>query len=93
MIISNLVNVLTIFSIHFATHLINKSVSFHGKHKILWVIPNFWTVVYIYIYATELWLSEKWLDVYLDLFETFLNAVSIYYSKDESHWWYFLAPI
>ena len=31
-IISKLVNVLTIFSIHFATNLINKSVSFHGKH-------------------------------------------------------------
>ena len=30
-IISNLVNVLTIFSIHFATHLMNKSMSFHGK--------------------------------------------------------------
>lgn len=30
-IISNFVNVLTIFSIHFATQLINKSVSFHGN--------------------------------------------------------------
>ena len=40
-IISNLVNVLTLFSIHFATHLINKSVSFHGKHEIVWVTPNF----------------------------------------------------
>ena len=40
-IISNFVNVLTIFSIHFATHLINKSVSFHGKHEIVWVTPNF----------------------------------------------------
>jgi len=46
-IISNLVNVLTIFSIHFAIHLINKSVSFHGKLKIVWVTPNFWTVLYI----------------------------------------------
>ena len=35
--ISNLVNVLTIFYIHFATHLMNKSVSFHGKHEIVWV--------------------------------------------------------
>ena len=40
LIISNLVNVLTIFSIHFATH-------FHGKHEIVWVTPNFWTVVYL----------------------------------------------
>ena len=46
-IISNLVNVLTIFSINFATHLINKSVSFHGKHEIVWVTPNFWMVVYV----------------------------------------------
>jgi len=35
---------LTIFYIH----LINKSVIFHGRHKIVWVIPNFWTVVYIW---------------------------------------------
>ena len=41
MIISNLVNVLTIFSIHFATHLMNKSVSFHGKHEIDWVTLSF----------------------------------------------------
>ena len=39
--ISNLVNVLTIFSIHFATHVLNKSVSFHGKHEIVWVTTNF----------------------------------------------------
>jgi len=26
-------------------HLINKSVSFHVEHKIVWVTPNFWTVV------------------------------------------------
>ena len=26
---------MSIFSIHFATHLINKSVSFHGKHEIV----------------------------------------------------------
>ena len=45
-IISNHVNVLTIFFIHFATHLMNKSVSFHGKHEIVWVTPNFWMVVY-----------------------------------------------
>ena len=41
-IISNLVNVLTIFFIHFATHLMNKS--FHGK--LVWVTTNIWTVVY-----------------------------------------------
>ena len=46
-IIFNLINVLIIFSIHFATCLINKSVSFHGKHEIVWVTPNFWTVVYL----------------------------------------------
>ena len=46
-IISDFVNVLTIFSINFATHLMNKSVSFHGKYEIVWVTPNFWTVVYI----------------------------------------------
>ena len=33
-IISNLINVLTIFSIHFATHLMKYYVSFHGKHGI-----------------------------------------------------------
>ena len=37
---SNLINVLTIFSIHFATHLMNTSVSFHGKHEIVWVTTN-----------------------------------------------------
>ena len=52
-IISNRVNVLTIFSIHFATHLMNKSVSFDGKHEIVWVTPNFWTVVYIYRQARD----------------------------------------
>ena len=35
-IISNLVNVLTIFSINFAAHLMNKRVSFHGNHEIAW---------------------------------------------------------
>ena len=40
-IISNLVIVLTIFSIYFATHLMTKSVSFHGKHEIVRVTPNF----------------------------------------------------
>jgi len=44
---SNLVNVLTIFSIHFAIHLINKSVSFHEKHENVWVTPNLRTVVYV----------------------------------------------
>ena len=44
-IISNPVNVLTIFSFYFATHLMNKSVSFNGKHEVVWVTPNFWTVV------------------------------------------------
>jgi len=47
-IISSLVNVLTLFSINFAINLMNKSVSFHGKHKIVWVTPNFWTVVFMY---------------------------------------------
>jgi len=36
---------LTIFYIHFC-NLINKSVRFHGKHKLVCVTPNFWTVVY-----------------------------------------------
>jgi len=45
-IISNLVNVLTIFSIN-CFNLIHKCVSFHVKHQIVWVTPNFWTVVYI----------------------------------------------
>jgi len=26
-------------------------VSFHGRHEIVWMTPNFWTVVYIYIYV------------------------------------------
>jgi len=46
-IISKLVNILTLFYIHFAINLINKSLSFHGKHKIVWVTPNFWTLVSI----------------------------------------------
>ena len=45
-IIYNLVNVLTIFYIHFATHLMKKSVNFHGQHEIVCVTPNLWTVVY-----------------------------------------------
>jgi len=40
-IIYNLLNVLTIFYINFAIHLINKSVTFHEKHQIVWVTPNF----------------------------------------------------
>jgi len=48
-IIYNLV--LTRFYIHVAINLINKSDSFHGKHQIVWVTPNSWTVVYLYIYV------------------------------------------
>ena len=48
-IISNLVNVLTIFSIHFANQLMNTSMGFHGKHEIVWVTTNFWTVVYMFL--------------------------------------------
>jgi len=30
------------FPFIFAIYLMNKSVSFHGKHEIVWVTPNFW---------------------------------------------------
>lgn len=37
----NLVNVLDIFTIHFATHLVNESSSsFDQKYDIYWMIPN-----------------------------------------------------
>jgi len=37
--------ILTIFYMYSEIHLINKSVSFHGKHQTVWVTPNFWTGV------------------------------------------------
>jgi len=55
----NLVNVLTIFYIHFVTHLIIKSVSFHGKLKIVCVTPNFLTVV-LYIHKEMNDLARRW---------------------------------
>jgi len=39
--IYNLVNVLTRFYINFAIYLRNKSESFHRKHQIVWLTPNF----------------------------------------------------
>jgi len=38
------------FSFHLAIPLINISVSFHGKHEVVWVTPHFLTVVYINTY-------------------------------------------
>jgi len=49
-IIYNLLNVLTRLYIHVAINLMNKSESFHGKHQILWVTPNFESVVNVFFF-------------------------------------------
>jgi len=75
-ILSNLVNVLTIFSIHFAINLIYKRVSFHVKHEIVWVNPNFWTVVYILTSSSSLIRLYLYCDITHDTFYTVSNQAA-----------------
>lgn len=56
-VISNHVNVLTTFSVHFTAHLMNTCI-FQGKCQIVWVTQNFWLGWCLFFIAVYIFISR-----------------------------------